>query len=493
MRVSDHIDYRWYCAGAVIVAAGLAALYPVVGNGFLVVAFDDDGFILDNPSLGALTWHNIWACLSRFYLFDYLPLPLLSYLLESVLWGMNPVGYHAVNLLLHLANAVLVYAIAARALRSQRAALLAGLVFALHPVQMEVVSVVAQRKTLLATALLLGALVAYQGYLAGRRRAYPVALLCYLGACASKSSVVPFPFLLLLYDHTFARSRAMLRDKLPFLLLAIATAAISIFSKAGSEVVKGPHGGNYLATAVAMSRVFWEYLDALLLPVNLSPSYYYSPREVFSPLNCLAVATLAIALVALYCWRRRIPLTVFFVAWFMLSLLPVANIIPIAVLRADRYLYLPMVAFAIWAGAGLAQAQAGAWVAGSRAQGLVATLPYLFVTLLGVLSWQYAHVWRSDVSVWTRVVERHPWNSRAHYLLAVAYTHDRAWAPARLHATRSLQIDPAFDRPRALLADIAREHADQGRALAGPQPHYTAAPAFPPPGTGGSSENRCFP
>lgn len=459
---------RWLLAVALIGGASLIALYPVIGNGFLAVGFDDDGFILDNPHLGTLTWPNVWACFSRLYLFDYLPLPMLSYLGESLLWGLNPAGYHAVNLLLHITNAVLVYAISAWALQSQRAGLIAGLVFALHPVQMEVVSVIAQRKTLLATAFSLGALMAYQRYRAGRSRAYPVAVLCYVAACASKSSVVPFPFLLVLYDYTFARSRPALRDKVPFLLLAVATSLVSVISKAGSDVVKGPQGGSYFVAAVAMSRVFWEYLDALLVPLNLSPSYYYSAREVFSLVNWLAVATLMIAVVAVLCWRKRLPLTFFFIGWFSLSLLPVANIIPIAVLRADRYLYLPMVGFAVWAGAGLAQVQAGRWPAAGRARSVVAALPYVAVILLAVLSWRYAYVWRSDVTAWTRVVDRHPWNSRAHYLLAVAYTHDQAWEPARRHALRSLQIDSGFDRPRALLADIDAQRGDQDTARTRP-------------------------
>ena len=485
MRASEQIEYRWPCAGAVIVAASLIALYPVLGNGFLVVGFDDDGFILENPYLGTLTSHNVWACFSRLYLFDYLPLPMLSYLFESVFWGVNPAGYHAVNLLLHIANAILVYAISARALQSQRAAILAGLIFALHPVQIEVVSVVAQRKTLLATAFLLASLLAYQRCCAGQRHAYAMAVLCYVGACASKSSVVPFPFLLALYDYTFARSRALLRDKLPFLFLAVATTVVSVVSKAGSEVVKAPQGGSYFVAAVAMVRVFWEYLDALLLPLNLSPSYYYSSREVFSLVNWLAVATLIIAVIGALRWRRRMPLTFFFVGWFALSLLPVANIIPIAVLRADRYLYLPMVGFAMWAGAGLAHVQTGSWVAGIRAQRLVAALPFIVVMLLGVLSWRYAYVWRSDVSAWTRVVERHPWNARAHYLLAIAYTHDQLWEPARLHATRSVQIDPGFDRPRALLAEIDRESAEQEAPRGGTQPHRQSSDSRVPRSSGG--------
>lgn len=441
--------------------AGAIALYPVIGNGFLVITFDDGGFILENPYLRAFTWANIWACLSRFYLYDYLPLPMLSYLAEFQLWGLEPAGYHTVNLLLHLVAAMLVYAVGARALHSERAGAFAGLVFALHPVQVESVSLIAQRKTLLATAFLLGSLRAYQRYSDGHRRSYTVACLCYLAACASKSTVVPFPFLLLLYDYVFQRTRLSLRDKLPFFALSLATAAVNLASKAGSEVVKAPQGGNYLSTALVMSRVFWEYAAALLLPVNLSPTYYYSPREIFGLTNWLAAATGIMAIIAVLCWRHRLPLTFFFVGWAGFSLLPVSNIVPIADVRADRYLYLPMAGFALWAGFVLAAGEE--WWAGFTRGWRVprATLPCLTFVLLGVLSWQYTHVWRSDVTAWTRVLERHPWNSRAHYLLACAYAQRQEWEPARRLAAESVRIDPDFDRARELLADLSRHVAPQ--------------------------------
>jgi len=449
---------------ALITFASALALHPVIGNGFLVVTFDDDAFILDNPYLRGLTWDNAWGCVSRFYMFDYLPLPMLSYLLESELWGLAPAGYHAVNLLLHILNAVLVYVVSARALKSQRAGAFAGLIFALHPVQIECVSVIAQRKTLLATAFLLGSLIAYQRYSGGHRRSYSAACLLYLGACGSKSTVVPFPFLLLLYDYVFQRSRLSLRNKLPFVALALGATWANLASKAGSEVVKASQGGSYFATSLVMSRVLCEYADALLLPFNLSPSYYYSPAEVMSPINWLAGAGVVIGIVAVVRWRNRLPLIFFAVGWVGLSLLPVSNIIPIAVLRADRYLYLPMVGFALSAGAGLAAGQERISSCAHRQWALLVTFPCVALLVLGILSWRYAHVWRSDVTAWTCVVERHPWNARARYLLASAYAQRQELHLARKLALESLRIDPDFDRPRQLLANISRQLAESGAA-----------------------------
>jgi len=461
-------------APALIALATVIALYPVLRNGFLVITFDDGAFILDNPYLRGFTWENAWACLSRFYFHDYLPVPMFAYFLQFQLWGTSAVGYHLVNLLVHIGNALLVYGVARCALGKPRAAACAALIFAVHPVQLEVVSVVAQLKTLLATGFMLGALIAYQQRRRDFDRWYAAALLLYVVACASKTSVVPFPFLLLFYDYMFRREPMRLADKLPFLAIAIVFVWIGMIPKSGVGVVKTSPGGSHLATVLVMSRVMWEYLDAMVLPLNLSPSYYYSPRALFALLNWLAVMAWGFTLIGLVRWRRRFPMTFFCAGWITVSLLPVANIIPIAVLRADRYLYLPMVAFSMWAASGLerlprsvpARLQTAAWVT-----------PYVLVVMLGALSWQYAAVWRSDVTAWTRVVQCHPWNSRAHYLLALAYAQRGAWEPARRFATLASTIDPTFDRPHALLADVLRRLGDDEAARVQEQQASALAPS----------------
>jgi hypothetical protein len=436
-------------ASLALAAASLLALWPILHHGFLVVAFDDDAFILDNPYTHALTWQNVWACLTRFYLYDYLPLPMLSYLVEYPFWGLAPAGYHAVNLILHITASVLVFRLAAQLL-GRRAGWFAGLLFALHPVQVGPVAVIAQRKTLLATLFVVAALLAYHRYRQGSRAAFPLAVLLYLGACASKSSVVTFPLLLIAYDFWFHRQSIQPAATLPFFALAAGTVALSMASKLGTEVVKGPHGGSYLVNWLAMSRVLWEYLAALVLPLNLSPSYYYHRRAALGVLNWVAAAGLVVVVASTLRWRLRYPLTAFFLTWFFVSLLPVSNLIPIAVLRNDAYLYLPMVGFAMWGGAVLARA------GGPSARRWLRPLPYVVIVLLAVLARGYTDVWRNDVTAWTRVLDRHPDAGKAHYMLAAAYARRNDPEPARRLAMRAVELDPSLDVARTLLADLDR-------------------------------------
>src|ERR1700687_3870669 len=106
--LSEHRPLR----PALIALATVIALHPVLRNGFLVITFDDGAFVLDNPYRRGFTWENAGACLFRFYFHDYLPVPMLAYFLQFQLWGTSAVGYHLVNLLLHIGNPILAYVVA---------------------------------------------------------------------------------------------------------------------------------------------------------------------------------------------------------------------------------------------------------------------------------------------------------------------------------------------------------------------------------------------
>ncbi len=454
---------RW--GWLLIVGAPLLALAPVLRNGFLVVTFDDDAFVLDNPFIRSVSWNNLRALSTQVYFHEYLPIPLLTYLADFQLWGLEPLGYHCTNLLFHIINSLLVYAVVKRACHDARVGMVAAMIFAVHPVQVETVSLIAQRKTLMATGLALLSLLAYQEHdrVPDGRSWYVTSVVAFAAACLSKASVVPFPALLVLYDYTFGRQRVRLWNKLPFVAIACGAALLGVLTKA-DVAVKPPQGGSYLATAMVMGRVMWEYVLALVLPVNLSPSYYYRPQEVFTVLNACAGLTLIAGAVALWRARGRLRLTFFFLTWTVISLAPVANIVPISVMRADRYLYLPMVAFAWWAGWGLVRVSERA--AARPARAFLLLLPYVAVALLGVATWRYAPVYHDDVSAWTRVVARHPWNSRAHFLLGSAFLARQDWDAAERMARQAIAIDPNFDRPHRLLADLYRQRGDERAAAA---------------------------
>lgn len=449
--------------GPLVVFGLTAATFaPVLRFPFLQVAFDDPAFVQANPAVGPLTFERLWLCFTQFTLHDYLPVPTLSYLIDFQIWGLWPGGYHLTNVVLHLFTAWAVQFWVRRATGQPPAAWIAGLVFALHPVQVETVATVAQRKTILATLFVTLSLIAYQAWLEdpARRRAYIGSVLLYLAACLSKSSVAPFPLLLLWYDRWVAQRAVGWRSKLPYFALAAATAGLSLVPKWG-EVVKPPHGG-VGTTALLMARVWWEYLASFFFPLNLSPSYYYRLTDVHSWTSVAALLALAALVVLLALNGRRVPTLAFWLGWTAISLLPVSNVVPLAVVRADRYLYLPMVAFAYWAGLALGS-RLSMWF--EHRFSVSAPLVGLGMAALAALcSARYLGTFQGDVAARQRAVDRHPWAAPARYLLALAYLEEGNPDAARASALAALEKDAKFARAHELLAHLYGSLGDEERA-----------------------------
>ncbi|GIW46056.1 MAG: membrane protein [Candidatus Binatia bacterium] len=439
----------WF-GSTLIVLAGLAALHSVVHHGFLNVGFDDPGFVTEVEAVGPWSWQRLWMCFDRFYLYDYVPLPMVSFLLDYQAWGLDPRGYHSTNLLLHLAAALLVQRWATVTLQSAVGGVFAGLVFAIHPVQVEAVAIVAQRKTLLSAVFLLLALLAYRRYVGTKLAVWnALGVAAFAAACLSKSSVVVFPLLLLLYDW-LERRQFEWRDKIAYGVVALAAAAVSVYAKLGT-VVKAPHGESVWMSALVMSRVWWEYLAALFAPTDLAPAYYYRRSEIAGAMSYVALAALLAFFAIAWLYRERARWTAFCVGWMVVALLPVANIVPIAVVRADRYLYLPMIGFCLWIGSWMVARERAHAKAGRNL--LIAAMGMWCAWLAGEGA-RYAEVFRDDVSARARAVERHPWAAPAHYLLALAWLDRGDVSRAETLARMAVDRDPTFTRAANLLSEL---------------------------------------
>src|SRR4030095_5175886 len=180
---------------ALVVAASLWTFWPTVDNGFLQVAFDD-AIVVDTTEIRALDLSNLVALATRFNHAHYVPLTMLSLALDYRVWGLDPFGYHLTNVALHALTAVLVCVFLLSMMPSLVGATTAALIFAVHPLQMEAVSLVIQRKTLLSGALFFATLIAYQAWRrSGRRAHYVAAVAAFTAAALAKPIVITLPLL----------------------------------------------------------------------------------------------------------------------------------------------------------------------------------------------------------------------------------------------------------------------------------------------------------
>jgi tetratricopeptide (TPR) repeat protein len=402
--------------GALIALIVVATFWGTLRNGFLELGFDD-AIIVDTAALHGLDWANLRAIATDFVHAHYTPLTMLSLAVDHRLWGLDPLGYHLTNVLLHAANAVLVYLFLLGIVPSGRTAMLAALIFAVHPVQMEAVSLAIQRKTVLSGTFFLLALLFYRRWWrTHRRRTYAAAFVCFTAAALAKPIAVALPLVLLLYEYAFVRRRPYLADKVPLALVGAAVALAAAAAHAAVGALHPPHGGDLATHVLMVGRVTLEQVVAVLLPINLSPTYYYPMQLGRAPLNFAALALLAVVLAYVGLRRRDLPWSFFCLGWFALTLLPESNLFPLAQLRADRFLYLPMVGAALWIALGLQRlARRAPLPRAGTALGL------LVVAGLAVLTHGSARIWRNDVTAWQRVVERHPWAAISHTMLGRAH------------------------------------------------------------------------
>jgi len=338
-------------AGVVVVV--LIAHWPVLS--MQALCFDDSEYLVRNELVRSPSWASVRAFMAeilepssvRGY---YQPLSMLSLMLDYALGGSpdDLTVFHVTSLLLHLVNTVLVVILLYQLFGQPIPAALVGLVFGVHPINVESIPWVGERKTLLAAFFVLVGLVLYMRYV--RHRGWKVYILClvsFIFALMSKPTSVPLPMLLLLLDYWPLNrlSRKAIIEKIPFLVIGGVFAIITMISQGRTSEVTMPggHGPVRIVLIVAHNIIF--YLYKILCPVSLSPHYPYpEPLTLSHPMvlaGVLGTCALAPALILSLRWTRSIVIGWLF---FFVAIFPAIGVVGFAnTIAADRFAYLPMV------------------------------------------------------------------------------------------------------------------------------------------------------
>ncbi|MEX2205525.1 MAG: tetratricopeptide repeat protein [Myxococcota bacterium] len=456
------------------IAAGLAALVALAFAGALrneFTSFDDDLYVTANPFvLAGFTLESVGRAFTSFHAGNWHPLTWLSHMTDVELFGLDPAAHHAVNVALHAANAVGVFLVlAALTGTTWRAALVAAF-FAVHPLRVESVAWVAERKDLLSTAFGLLALLVWTRFARdGRPRARIAALLFFALSLAAKPMLVTLPFLLLVLDCWplgRLRSRAELwprvREKLGFFALALGSCLVTLAAQApGIQVVPfAIRAANaLLALPAYLSLVFW--------PTPLAVLYPYRTSLAFGEVPGAAGLVLAISAVALWQARRRPWLGVGWL-WFVGLLVPTLGIVQVGVQAyADRYTYLPLVGVAlvvVYAGAeGVERAQRRRRLA----SGIAAALGVLALALCVARTRAQVEIWRDTVTLFTHTLSVTRANFIAHRELGIALAARGELERARVELEEAVRIHPRYAIALANLGKLRTEtgQVDEGVAL----------------------------
>ncbi len=432
---------------------------PALWNDF--VEWDDQINLYENPAYRGLGAAQVKYFFTTVLMGHYIPLTWITFGLDYVLWGMNPMGYHLTNLIVHAAGAAALYVVALRIL--QKATTLAGaplragavagtLFFMLHPLRAESVAWATERRDVLSGLFFFLTILAYlkMSDAGGRRRRWLLvgAAGLYLLALASKGSVMVLPGMLILLDVYPLRTfdRRTLLEKIPFVVLGLAGAAVTYYAQQANHFITPLERYPLTARIGVMFYGLWFYVEKTVLPLQLSPLYELpakvNPLAWRFLLPALAVTAITVTVVAL---RRRWPAGLTVWGCYVVALGPVIGLIHSGhQLAHDRYSYLPAVALALLGG-GVAGVLAREAAAGTFRPSIARALAVTGVVGglgLATLSFHQVQVWRDTDTLWRYAIDSQPDCSVCHGNLGVYLGNRGLNEMAREHFERTLVIRP---------------------------------------------------
>jgi tetratricopeptide (TPR) repeat protein len=418
----------------------LALYWPATHFDF--INYDDPDYIVYNPPIqhGITGAGLAWAFKTN-HASNWHPLTWISHMADCALYGLNPAGHHLTNILFHTVNVVLLFLVLWQLTGAQwRSALVAAL-FAWHPLHVESVAWVSERKDVLSAFFWFLTMAAYGRYAKGSKVYYCAALFFFALALLSKPMAVTLPFVLLLLDFWPLKRRAMpglLLEKIPFFILAALDCLATLWAQTGANSVVS-FGALPFLERIANALVSCVlYLWKTLWPANLALAYPYSHIWIFWPAAGAAILLLVISAFAILRARRQPSLIVGWL-WFLGTLTPVIGLVQAGIQpMADRYSYVPLIGIfimAVWA-------IPGAWARWPR-PGLVFS-----AVVAGVLGFLLAgteeqlQYWRNSVALFSHTVAVTGDNILAEYNLGEALARQGDETEAIVHYQKALAIEP---------------------------------------------------
>jgi len=395
--------------GAALVAATVLLYLPVVHHDFLRL-WDDDAYVTENIHVRTgLTLANARWAFTSFEQSNWHPLTWLSYMIDCQLFGLNSAAQHSENVVWHAANVLLLFWILQRVTGAVWRSFAVAAIWAMHPVNVETVAWVAQRKSLLSAFFSLLTVAAYGWYV--RRRGwkpYAVMVTAFAMALLSKAMAVSLPVLLLLFDYwplqrledaSFSRRWSRLFvEKIPLFLMSAASSLLTeVAQRSGGSVMQ-------LALLPLPTRIenaivsYTAYIGKIVWPARLSTYYPLQFSPLIADVIASAIVLLAITAFAFY-FRRARYLAVGWI-FFLLTLVPVIGIVQVGFQgMADRYAYIPSIGLlvaVIWGVASLAE--------NVRSLRVALAFAAVCVTIgLSIATVRYLACWRNSVTLFAQV------------------------------------------------------------------------------------------
>jgi len=441
-----HTEY--FLAGIVSLITFLLYL-PCLRNGFLI--WDDRDYVTNNPMIRSINLELIKSAFFEFHASNWHPLTWISHAMDYAIWGLDPVGHHLGNVILHTLNTALVVIVTIRLIELYRyrtvtnetalwlkergimiTGSISGLLFGLHPIHVESVAWVAERKDLLCALFFLMSILAYLKYVNGKSHTirydtaraghfnilYFLSLGLFMLALLSKPMAVSLPFVLLIIDwypsnriFSVKSFGAVLIEKLPFILLSLGSSVLTTLAQKGGGAIVSFEAVPLSSRMLVANKSLVVYLLKIMLPTNLMPYYPYpSDASLFSLkyLSLIILTLLIMATCIVAARKQKLLLSVW--GCYVVTLIPVLGVVQVGgQAMADRYAYLPSL------GPFLTVGLAVAWVWGRADNSLIGrslikaigtTFAVFLLITLGYLTIRQMRLWENDFTLWSYAIAK---------------------------------------------------------------------------------------
>jgi protein O-mannosyl-transferase len=471
---------------ALLLVLGTLAVYlPAAQHGFTL--YDDNDYVTENPVVeNGLTWAGVkWAF--GWHACNWHPLTWLSHMADCQLAGLNPNVPHCENILFHAANAVLLFALLLRLTDLIWPSAFVAALFVWHPLHVESVAWIAERKDVLSTFFALLALLAYTRFVEESKLRsskskvfYVVALLTFALGLMAKPMVVTLPFVMLLLDYWPLRrfesckpkakgsnagqpavfNLKLIAEKWPFFALSAASCVVTCLAQRGAIAPLKNVPLDYRLENVPMAYV--EYLFKMIWPANLA--VFYPLQEKLSPLAVTAaVVVLILISAAVWFGRQRAPYWIVGWLWFLGTLVPVIGFVQVGgAALADRYSYFPGIGIFLAVALGIRDGAA-------RFQALkpiVGTVAGLALAACLMLTYRQINFWQDDITLFSHAIAVTRNNDTAHLNLGFALEKAGRTTEAMSEYRAALKLDPDRAEAHNNLANLLDDTGHLDEALA---------------------------
>ncbi len=374
--------------------------------------WDDGVYIADNNLIKELSFDNFKNIFSSYVASNYHPVTILSYAIEYNFFGSNPSVFHVVNIFIHIFNTWLVFLLIKHLAKNNTISLVTALLFAIHPMHVESVAWISERKDVLYTFFFLLSLLSYLKYTTAevnRTKLYLYSLLLFLLSLLSKGMAVTLPVVMFVVDYFNDRkiTSKTIVEKIPFFVLSIVFGAIAVYAQRATEAMELKADYSFVERIFLGSYGFTLYIIKAVIPFNLSAFYPYPAKAgtVFPVLVYTSVLVpLAMLAAIFFAWKKKNKIVFVGLSFFVITIALVLQFIPVGnAIMAERYSYVPYIGLFFIGAFYFNQLYSNK----SKMQTvLVGAIVYLL--LLAFITYNRCKVWQDSETLWSNVLENHP-------------------------------------------------------------------------------------